>query len=198
MRLIERIRAAVNARPPIEGLIAGDSIADRDIPPVPAAVLIAIVTGDEPGLILTRRADHVRRHPGQIAFPGGRIDNTDAGAVAAALREAEEEIGLPPDRVEILGGLDTYRTVTGFDIIPIAALVPPKLPFAPAPDEVAAVFEVPLAYVLDPAHQQIRSMLWQGRQRQHYEIEWEGQRIWGATAAILRGLYDRLYGDPPG
>jgi len=158
----------------------------------PAAVLVAIVDRPEPGVILTVRTDTVRRHAGQVAFPGGRIDPDDDGAIAAALREAEEEIGLKPSDVEVVGTADRYRTVTGFDITPVLGVVPPELPLILQPDEVAAVFEVPLHHLLERRNQILKTIEWQGRERSFYEIEWAGQRIWGATAAMIVNLSRRL------
>lgn len=175
-------------------LIAGDVLegeeAEKGI--TPAAVLVAVVERPEPTVILTLRPDTMRRHPGQISFPGGRIDLDDDGPVAAALREAEEEIGLPPSAVEVIGIADRYRTVTGFEVTPVVGIVPPDLPLAPHPGEVAAMFEAPLHYLLDPQHQIVRSAEWRGRQRRYYEIDWEGRRIWGATAAMIVNLSRRL------
>jgi len=166
--------------------IAGDGVS------MPAAVLVAVTDRPEPGLILTRRTDSLRRHAGQVAFPGGRIDPGDADATAAALREAREEIGLDPGAVEVIGAGDRYRTVTGFEIQPVIGVIPPDLAFVAEPGEVAAVFEVPLAFVLDPANQVEASVEWQGRERHFYEIGWNGHRIWGATAAMLVNLSRRL------
>ncbi len=158
----------------------------------PAAVLVAVVERAEPGVILTLRPDTMRKHPGQISFPGGRIDPGDASPVAAALREAEEEIGLPRSEVEIVGIADPYVTVTGFEVTPVVGIIPPDLALTPHPGEVAALFEAPLAYLLDPAHQKERTALWRGRERHFYEIEWQGRRIWGATAAMIVNLSRRL------
>ena len=158
----------------------------------PAAVLVAVVERAEPGVILTLRPDTMRKHPGQISFPGGRIDPGDASPVAAALREAEEEIGLPRSEVEIVGIADPYVTVTGFEVTPVVGIIPPDLALTPHPGEVAALFEAPLAYLLDPAHQKERTALWRGRERHYYEIEWQGRRIWGATAAMIVNLGRRL------
>jgi 8-oxo-dGTP pyrophosphatase MutT (NUDIX family) len=158
----------------------------------PAAVLVPIVDRPEPTVILTLRPETMRKHPGQISFPGGRIDPGDDGPVAAALREAEEEIGLPPDRVEVIGIADLYRTVTGFEVTPVVGIVPPDLPLRPHPGEVAAMFEAPLRYLLDPAHQQARSAIWRGQERHYYQIDYEGRRIWGATAAMIVNLSRRL------
>ena len=158
----------------------------------PAAVLVPVVDRPEPTVILTVRADTVRRHAGQVAFPGGRIDPDDDGPVAAALREAEEEIGLPRGRVEVIGVGDRYRTITGYDVTPVVGVVPPGIPLTPQPSEVAAIFEAPLDHLLRPEHQIVRTILWEGRERRYFEIEWQGHRIWGATAAMIVNLSRRL------
>jgi 8-oxo-dGTP pyrophosphatase MutT (NUDIX family) len=175
-------------------LIAGDvldeEVAGRGI--TPAAVLVPIVDRPDPTVILTLRPETMRKHPGQISFPGGRIDPGDDGPVAAALREAEEEIGLPPHEVEIVGIADRYRTITGFEVTPVVGILPPGLPLSPHPGEVAAMFEAPLHYLLDPAHQHVRTASWRGQERHYYEIDYEGRRIWGATAAMIVNLSRRL------
>ena len=158
----------------------------------PAAVLVAVVDRAEPSVILTVRTETVRKHAGQVAFPGGRIDPEDDGPVAAALREAEEEIGLPRARVEVIGTADPYRTITGFTVTPVIGVVPPGLALIPHPGEVAAIFETPLRHLLEPANQIVRTMDWRGRERSYYEIEWDGRRIWGATAAMIVNLSRRL------
>ncbi|HVQ06830.1 MAG TPA: CoA pyrophosphatase [Allosphingosinicella sp.] len=175
-------------------LIGGDALDEEALGHgiTPAAVLVAVVDRPEPTVILTLRPETMRKHPGQVSFPGGRIDPGDDGPVAAALREAEEEIGLPPSRVEIIGIADRYRTVTGFEVTPVLGIVPPDLPLTPHPGEVAALFEAPLHYILDPAHQHVRTAFWRGRERTYYEIEWDGRRIWGATAAMIVNLSRRL------
>ena len=174
-------------------LIAGDVLEGEGGEGItPAAVLVPVVERAEPTVILTLRPDTMRKHPGQISFPGGRIDPDDADAVAAALREAEEEIGLPRAMVHVVGIADRYRTVTGFEVTPVVGIVPPGLDLAPHPGEVADLFEAPLRYLLDPAHQIVRSVEWRGRERHYYEIEWEGRRIWGATAAMIVNLSRRL------
>jgi 8-oxo-dGTP pyrophosphatase MutT (NUDIX family) len=195
MNLVVRLREALalgHRRSPI--LIAGDVLdeeeAGRGI--TPAAVLVAVVDRPEPTVILTLRPETMRKHPGQISFPGGRIDPGDDGPVAAALREAEEEIGLPRSAVEVIGLADAYRTVTGFEVTPVVGIVPPDLPLSPHPGEVAALFEAPLHYLLDPAHQHERSAIWRGRERHYYEIDYQGRRIWGATAAMIVNLSRRL------
>ena len=158
-----------------------------------AAVLIPVVDrGDEASVILTKRAETLANHSGQVAFPGGRIDPSDASPEDAALREAEEEIGLARAAVEVIGIADRYRTVTGFEVTPVVGVVPPGLPLAPHPGEVADMFEAPLYYLLRPEHQVVRSAMWRGRERHYYEIEYEGRRIWGATAAMIVNLSRRL------
>ncbi|HEX8241215.1 MAG TPA: CoA pyrophosphatase [Allosphingosinicella sp.] len=191
--LADRLRDSLERgrhRRPI--LLEGDVLEEADGDLTPAAVLVAVVDHRSPTVILTERPMTMRRHPGQISFPGGRIDPGDDGPVAAALREAEEEIRLPRDRVEVIGAADLYRTVTGFEVTPIVGAVPPGLDLQPQSGEVAAMFEAPLDYLLDPRHQIVRTALWQGRERCYYEIEWEGRRIWGATAAMIVNLSRRL------
>jgi 8-oxo-dGTP pyrophosphatase MutT (NUDIX family) len=191
--LAERLRDALERgrrRRPI--LLEGDVMEGADGDLTPAAVLVAVVDHDSPTVILTERPMTMRKHPGQISFPGGRIDPEDDGPVAAALREAEEEIALPRDRVEVVGAADRYRTVTGFEVTPIVGVVPPGLSLVAQPGEVAAMFEAPLDYLLDPRHQKVRTAQWQGVERSYYEIEWEGRRIWGATAAMIVNLSRRL------
>ena len=196
MTLADRLRHALESGAhagPV--LLTGDQ-RDHDLAPDdtlwPAAVLIAVTDRARPGVILTQRTDTLSRHAGQIAFPGGRIDPTDADTVAAALREAEEEIALPPDAVDVIGHADTYRTITGFEVTPIVGVVPPDLPLAPAEGEVADVFEVPLDFLLDTANHVEATVEWQGRDRHYYEISWDGRRIWGATAAMIVNLSRRL------
>ena len=195
MNLVEKLRHALDNDTPLAQLMAGDwpegaGVDDGLV--TPAAVLVPIVDRPEPGIILTVRTDTVRRHAGQVAFPGGRIDPEDEDAVAAALREAEEEIGLPRGEVQVIGIADRYRTTTGFDVTPVLGVVPPGLDFTLQPEEVAAVFEAPLHYLLEPSHQLVRTVEWEGRERTYYEILWEGRRIWGATAAMIVNLSRRL------
>ena len=163
-----------------------------DILLAPAAVLVAITDRPEPGLILTERSTALRKHAGQVAFPGGRVDPSDADEIAGALREAQEEIALPPDQVEVVGISDRYQTFTGFDIVPVLGVIPPDLPLRAQESEVAAWFEVPLAFALDPANRIRREVEYAGAMRPYYEIFWEGRRIWGITAAILANLSRRL------
>ncbi len=158
---------------------------------LPAAVLIAVTDRADPGVILTQRTDTMSRHPGQIAFPGGRIDPGE-DVVTAALREAEEEIALPRGHVTVIGEADSYRTVTGFQVTPVIGIVPPDLVFQPSEAEVASVFEVPLAFLLDEANHVEATLEWQGHDRHYYEIMWNERRIWGATAAMIVNLARRL------
>ena len=190
MTLAERLGAALStppAQPPLEGDLAELTSATG----VPAAVLIAITDRAEPGVILTVRREHLRTHAGQVAFPGGRIDEGE-DALAAALREADEELGLPPDAVELVGAIEDYRTVTGYIVTPVIGVIPPDLPLYPHEHEVADWFEGPLAHLLDPANQHRKSALFQGRERHYYEIMWDGRRTWGATAAMIVNLSRRL------
>ncbi len=172
------------------------AMVDLTAVPVPAAVLIAVTDRAEPGVILTQRPSNMRRHAGQVAFPGGRIDASDADAVAAALREAEEETALPPHHVSVIGATDQYRTVTGYEITPILGVIPPDLTLVANPDEVANIFEVPLAFLLDPANHQRRAIDWEGATRHYYEMTWDGHRIWGATASMIVNLSRRLAWTP--
>jgi 8-oxo-dGTP pyrophosphatase MutT (NUDIX family) len=196
MILAERLRHALEAGHGLETvLLTGDHRdleLDHSTPLMSAAVLVAVTDRPEPGVILTQRTDTLSRHPGQIAFPGGRIDPGDSGPIAAALREAEEEIALPRDQVIVIGVADRYRTVTGFEVTPVIGIVPPDLVLVPSAAEVAQVFEVPLDFVLDTANHVEATVEWQGRNRHYYEITWNGHRIWGATAAMIVNLSRRL------
>jgi 8-oxo-dGTP pyrophosphatase MutT (NUDIX family) len=157
----------------------------------PAAVLVAVTDRARPGVLLTQRTDTLRHHAGQIAFPGGRLDPGE-DAVAAALREAEEEIALPRAQVQVIGAVDRYRTITGYTVTPVLGIVPADVPLVASEAEVASVFEVPLDFLLDPANQVQGSAEWRGRTRHYYEILWQDRRIWGATAAMIVNLSRRL------
>jgi 8-oxo-dGTP pyrophosphatase MutT (NUDIX family) len=186
--------ASSGHREPILGdEILGDEIlGDLDHPPVPAAVLVPVVLGQEPSILLTKRTSHLTKHAGQISFPGGRIDAGDSGPEAAALREAHEEIGLEPGSVQVLGRLTDHVTGTGYRITPVLAVLPPALTYQLSPHEVDAIFELPMRVVLDPDAPR--------RQRQHVRGVWREywvwphpeHFIWGATAAILVQLAERL------
>lgn len=159
----------------------------------PAAVLIPVVERDEPMVLLTQRAVHLPDHPGQIAFPGGKIDKNDSSPLAAALREADEEIGLAAAFVEPIGYLDLYLTTLGYRIVPTVARVRPGFSLALNPQEVAETFEVPLAFLMEVANHQRHSREWQGMTRHYYAIPFGERYIWGVTAGILRNLYERIY-----
>lgn len=154
-----------------------------------ASVLVPIVVGPELSLLLTRRTSHLSNHAGQISFPGGRAEASDADAVDTALREASEEIGLAREQVEVIGYLPKYFTVTRYEVTPVVALVHPPFALTPDPNEVAEAFEVPLEFILDPANHQKRSRPWEGRTRHFYAMPYGRHFIWGATAGMLRNLY---------
>jgi 8-oxo-dGTP pyrophosphatase MutT (NUDIX family) len=188
--LADQLRKSLSrtpSAPPVEG----DHPDLRARAEIPAAVLIAVTERPEPGVILTMRRENLRTHAGQIAFPGGHIDAGE-NAVAAAIREAHEEILLDPAKVEIVSTLETYRTVTGYIVTPVIGVIPPDLRLEPHEHEVANWFEAPLAYLLDPVNQHRRSALFEGRERLYYEIMWNERRIWGATAAMIVNLSRRL------
>jgi len=157
----------------------------------PAAVLIAVTDRPQPGVLLTHRPAGMRAHPGQVAFPGGKLDPGE-DAVAAALREANEELGIDPASVRTVGASDRFVTGSGYDVTPVLALVPADLRIQPNPLEVSDWFEAPLGYVLDPANYVQRLGEWRGAVRPYLEIDWQGHRIWGITAAILANLSRRL------
>jgi 8-oxo-dGTP pyrophosphatase MutT (NUDIX family) len=159
----------------------------------PAAVLIAVVERPAPTVILTKRTDHLPSHAGQIAFPGGKIDAGDATPAGAALREAWEEIGLTPELAEPIGYLDLYLTFSGFRILPTVARIKPGFVLTPNPNEVADIFEVPLAHLMTTENHLLKSRDWKGIMRHYYEIPYQDRNIWGVTAGILRNLYERIY-----
>ncbi len=159
----------------------------------PAGVLVAAdLTTPEPTLILTKRSARLKHHPGQIAFPGGKQDPRDADPVAAALREAEEEIALPRAAVDVLGTLPAHETVTGYSVTPVVALIRTPVTLTPEAGEVEEVFRVPFGFVTDPANFRVEGRRWQGRRRHYYAVPWGPYYIWGATGRILRALADRL------
>ena len=165
-----------------------------DRPSRPAAVLLPIVpraTGAT--VILTQRSAGLPNHAGQVAFPGGKVDANDASARDAALREAREEIGLDPGLVTPLGFLDVYQTGSGFRIAPLVGIVAEPFALAAEPGEVDDIFEVPLAFLMNPAHHEARIGEWRGQARRYYAMPWGERRIWGVTAGIVRSLYETLY-----
>jgi 8-oxo-dGTP pyrophosphatase MutT (NUDIX family) len=209
-RVIERLAGRLAGRrgfggtaDPVEAAAFREVIrGDRDLnawvsPPSaalrPAAVLVALVDHpDGMSVLLTQRTQHLAAHAGQISFPGGRIEERDADAVAAALRETEEEVGLAPDRISVIGRLDTYITGTGFEITPIVGIVGPPIVLAIDPFEVAEAFEVPLAFVLDRRNHQRIERQSAGRRGSFFALPYEGRNIWGATAGILVNLAEVL------
>lgn len=161
----------------------------------PAAVLAPLVERDgELWFVMTVRSGRLKRHAGQISFPGGRMDPADPDLATAALREADEEIGLRPSQVELLGAFDAYETVTGYAVTPFVGLV--AGPFEPVPDpsEVSDVFEAPFAFLMNPANHRRACREWRGEDRWFYEMPYGSRYIWGATAGMLKSLHDRLYG----
>ena len=161
----------------------------------PAAVLVPLVERPEGHtVLLTRRTDHLHDHPGQISFPGGRLDDSDAGPVDAALRETVEEIGLEPEFVELAGLLDGYETVTGYAVTPVVGFIRPGFVLTLDSFEVAETFEVPLAFFLDETSRQIHSRMHEGRRRSYYAFEYASRYIWGATAGMLVNLQRRISG----
>lgn len=157
----------------------------------PAAVLAAVTAGPRPGFLLIHRPSNMRSHPGQVAFPGGKIDPGE-DAVEAALREAHEELGIRTQDVTVIGASDTYCTGSGYAITPVIAVVPPDLELNPSPTEVAQWFEAPVDFVFDPANHTHHSAVWQGRERRYIEIMWQEHRIWGVTAGIIANLAKRI------
>jgi len=184
------------------GRVTGDHVLNPELgpyakwdgPPRDAAVLIGLTAGgDEPNVVLTQRTGHLNSHAGQIAFPGGKIDPTDADPVAAALREADEEIGLAPAQVEPLGHLVPYLTGSGYRVVPVVGLIHASPSFRPNPGEVEDVFEVPLRFLMNPANHQKLSQDWEGRPRYFYAMPFGERYIWGVTAGIIRSLYETVY-----
>jgi 8-oxo-dGTP pyrophosphatase MutT (NUDIX family) len=164
----------------------------REQPVRPAAVLIPVVDHPQPTVLLTQRAPHLNDHAGQISFPGGKIDATDASPLATALREAEEEIGLSREFIDPIGYLDLYGTSFGFRILPTVARVRPGFSLRINKSEVDDAFEVPLAFLMDPANHQVHSREFRGMERSYYAMPFAERYIWGATAGILRVLYERI------
>ena len=202
-----RTRAAQRLRSEPPGFLQvvprGDHSLDRApspadaTPPRPAAVLVPIVMREgAPAILLTERATGLRTHSGQIAFPGGRMDETDASPTETALREAEEEIGLDRRHVEPLGYLDAYLSSSNYFVVPTVALVSPDHDLRLNPHEVADVFEVPLDFLMQEINHELHCREWRGGVRQYYAMPFGSRYIWGVTAGILRNMYERLYAAP--
>ncbi len=196
MIALEQLRARLLQQAP--GLAAHD---DYDLDPAdgpmtfggaPAAVLLPLILDDTPRLLFTRRTDTLSHHSGQVSFPGGRREDKDVSPLETALRETMEETGIAPGFVTVAGYLERYLTGTGFDIQPVVGVLAPGFALAPDPSEVAEVFEVPLAFLRDPANRRRETRLLLGRQRSFYAYTYDGYEIWGATAAIVVGLVQRL------
>lgn len=192
---LKRLRAAVLREPTAQ--VVSEHQPGEQLGLTPAAVLVPVVTHPDPTVLLTLRTAHLRDHAGQVSFPGGRIEADDSSACAAALREAQEEIGLATTAVEVIGFLPEYRTVTGFRITPVVGLIPPGLPLVCDPFEVETVFEVPLNFVLDPSNHQTQQIFYRGRQREYTAVTYGEYLIWGATAGMLRSLSDLLTSPAP-
>ncbi len=164
-----------------------------------AAVLIGLIPRDgDYGVQLTLRPDTMAQHPGQVAFPGGRLDPEDESVLDAALRESEEEIGLRRSQVEIVGRSRGYLTGTGYLIAPFVGLIDPGFQADPHPEEVADAFETPLSFLMNPANHELHKVFWKGRDREYFAMPHNGRYIWGATAGMIRALYNRLYAEEQG
>lgn len=193
MRLdLAELRTRLAARSPLEFAVYGDDGAGRSGTTAAAVLIPMIAHAPELTVLFTQRTQHLRSHSGQVSFPGGRAEPGDASAEFTALREAQEEIGLALERVEILGRLPEYHTRTGFRVTPVIGLVQPPLELTPDPREVESVFEVPLSFLLDPANRQRRTREFQGRSVGFYVFEYQGHMIWGATAGMLVNLHKML------
>jgi len=190
-----RARLAIVVAEPHDGsVVYGDEVLQAlDAPPIPAAVLVTVVLGNPPGILLTKRTAHLNKHAGQVSFPGGRIDPGETPE-AAALREAEEEVALAPRDVELLGRMADYVTGTGYRITPVVGLLPPGLTLHPSPHEVESVFELPIDVLLDPEAPRRQRRERFGNLREYWVWPHPDHFIWGATAAILVHLAQKLRG----
>ena len=193
MRLdLAALRRRLATRSPLEFAVYGDDGAGRSGTTAAAVLIPVIAQAQGLTVLFTQRTQHLKSHSGQVSFPGGRAEPGDASAEFTALREAQEEIGLALERVEILGRLPEYHTRTGFRVTPVIGLIQPPLELMPDPREVESVFEVPLSFLLDPANRQRRTRELQGRSVGFYVFEYQGHMIWGATAGMLVNLHKML------
>jgi 8-oxo-dGTP pyrophosphatase MutT (NUDIX family) len=195
-RIVERL----GKLPPVESLFTADDLerqkANAQKPMRPAAVLVLVVNhAGAPTVVLTQRTRHLADHAGQISFPGGRCCDEDCTPERTALREAEEEVGVDPSRVEVLGRLPEYHTSTGFNVTPFVGWIEPPVAFRPDPHEVEEVFEVPLAFLLDPGNHRYESAFFKGRMRHYWAMPYGHRFIWGATAGMLVTLQRILVGE---
>ena len=188
---VAALRERLKRTPPAFSDYADDG-AGREGSTVAAVLIPVIARGEGLTVLFTQRTTHLKSHSGQVSFPGGRAERGDASAEFTALREAEEEIGLPPERVEILARLPDYHTRSGFRVTPVIGLVQPPLELMPDPREVEEIFEVPLAFLLDERNQQRRTREFQGQTVGFYVFEYQNRTIWGATAGMLVNLYKML------
>ena len=190
---LDRVRQVLQPAPCATRIVLEDGVGDEKL--MPAAVLFPIVQRhDEPTVLLTQRTAHLKDHPGQISFPGGRRESADPSPAHTALREAAEEIGLTAAHVDVAGYLPEYLTSTGFRVTPVVAMVTPPFELQVDAYEVAEVFEVPLSFLLDPANHQRHSLHYRGRLRHYYAMPYRGYFIWGATAGIIMSLYRAIIG----
>ena len=179
-----RLRTVLQPEPLRSVFVLEDGVDDAAL--MPASILFPIVLRDDgPAVLLTQRTEHLKDHPGQISFPGGRVEPEDVSPAHTALREAQEEIGLSAEHVEIVGYLPEYRTGTGFRIMPVVAVVTPPFELRPDPVEVAEIFEVPLGFLMDAANHKRHSMLYRGKMRSYFAVPYQGHYIWGATAGMI-------------
>jgi 8-oxo-dGTP pyrophosphatase MutT (NUDIX family) len=201
---LERLRAHLLNTPPM--LPLAPARGDYDLNPenrppgprtlLPAAVLLPIVTRREPTVLFTERSPALSRHAGQVSFPGGRVQPDDASLIETALRETREETGIAPEFVTVAGFLDAYETGTGYAVLPVVGLLSEGFALTPDTNEVAEIFEVPLAFLLDPSNRQKNQTEWNGRLRSYYAYRYNGHYIWGATAAMLVNFGERLAAAP--
>jgi 8-oxo-dGTP pyrophosphatase MutT (NUDIX family) len=181
---LDRLRSVLYPLPSRTVFVLEDGVGEEEL--TPASVLFPIVLREGgPSVLFTQRAEHLKNHPGQISFPGGHVESEDSSPAHTALREAREEIGLSSEHVEILGYLPEYRTGTGFRVTPVVAIVTPPIDLCPDPSEVAEIFEVPLAFLMDSANHRQYSMPYRGKPRNYFAVPYEKYFIWGATAGIV-------------